>query len=329
MPEREALEYAVQIAQGLAAAHERGIVHRDLKPENLFLTRDRRMKILDFGVAKIAPGGRGPRGRDRAITDVGIVVGTVGYMAPEQVRGEPIDHRADIFALGVVIHEMLSGSGLPARHSGGNADRDPQGRFSRSIGGCAPALQRVLRRCLEKPPDDRFHSAHDLGLAFELMSALTAIAPPSPRTGRPRMCRAAPRSSMGPRRSPCWRPDSAEGCWPSVSARGGRAFVPPADIQTRADPIGTLCARRPDDLLQRALGRRTMPRAPVRMDSPESDPLDLPDANLLAISRSGEVALALGSHVHGIVTYGTLANVPMAGGVLANARGREVRRLVA
>src|SRR5687767_5937190 len=111
VPEREAIDYAVQIARGLAAAHERGIVHRDLKPENLFLTRDRRVKILDFGVAKLIRTG----GADEATviadaqTELGVVVGTVGYMAPEQIRGEPIDHRADIFALGVVIHEMLSG----------------------------------------------------------------------------------------------------------------------------------------------------------------------------------------------------------------------------
>ena len=102
----------MQIARGLTAAHERGIIHRDLKPENLFLTRDRRVKILDFGVAKLirTSGADEPTAVVDTVTDLGVVVGTVGYMAPEQVRGEPIDHRADIFALGVVVHEMLSGT---------------------------------------------------------------------------------------------------------------------------------------------------------------------------------------------------------------------------
>ena len=102
VPERQAIDYAMQIAQGLAAAHERGIVHRDLKPENLFLTRDRRVKILDFGVAKLirTRGADEPTAVADTLTDLGVVVGTVGYMAPEQVRGEPIDHRADVFALG-------------------------------------------------------------------------------------------------------------------------------------------------------------------------------------------------------------------------------------
>jgi len=136
--ERQAIEYGVQIARGLAAAHERGIVHRDLKPENLFLTRDRRLKILDFGVAKLtrAPGADVLTTVADSLTDPGSVVGTVGYMAPEQIRGEPVDHRADIFALGIVLHEMLSGEApVPARNDRGNDDRDPQRGGSRAPGG--------------------------------------------------------------------------------------------------------------------------------------------------------------------------------------------------
>ena len=112
VPARQAIDYTVQVARGLAAAHARGIVHRDLKPENLFLTRDGRAKILDFGVAKLidAPGADAATTIADPSTGAGIVVGTAGYMAPEQVRAEPIDHRADIFALGVVLHEMLSGT---------------------------------------------------------------------------------------------------------------------------------------------------------------------------------------------------------------------------
>src|SRR5262245_31756383 len=113
LPVRRALEYAQQIAQGLAAAHEKGIVHRDLKPENLFVTKDGRVKILDFGLAKLKPPGVGAVDTDaptqKKITDPGTVMGTVGYMSPEQVRGQEADHRADIFAFGVILYEMLSG----------------------------------------------------------------------------------------------------------------------------------------------------------------------------------------------------------------------------
>src|SRR5262245_6220246 len=113
LPARRALEYAQQITQGLAAAHEKGIVHRDLKPENLFVTKDGRLKILDFGLAKLRPPQPGVVDSDaptqKRLTDPGVVMGTVGYMSPEQVRGQETDHRADIFAFGVILYEMLSG----------------------------------------------------------------------------------------------------------------------------------------------------------------------------------------------------------------------------
>src|SRR5271168_5147153 len=112
---RKASDYAVQIAQGLAAAHEKNIVHRDLKPENLFLTKEGRVKILDFGLAKLAPNARGEKSESDGLTltsaptEAGVVMGTAGYMAPEQVRGSGVDSRTDIFAFGAVLYEMLSG----------------------------------------------------------------------------------------------------------------------------------------------------------------------------------------------------------------------------
>ena len=180
VPERQAIEYAVQIAQGLTAAHDRGIVHRDLKPENLFLTRDRRVKILDFGVAKMrAAGPDAPTQVGDALTSPGVVIGTVGYMAPEQVRGEPIDHRADIFALGVVTHEMLAGARPFQRDTMPETltailNDDPPGLPPETT----PALARLVRRCLEKRPEDRFHSAHDLGLALDLVPTVTGSGGP-------------------------------------------------------------------------------------------------------------------------------------------------------
>src|SRR5215472_9719808 len=111
IPLRKAIEYAVQIAHGLAAAHDRGIVHRDLKPENLFLTKDGRMKILDFGLARLSPtkDASGLEATQPLGTEPGMVMGTAGYMSPEQVRGKPADHRSDIFALGTILYEMVTG----------------------------------------------------------------------------------------------------------------------------------------------------------------------------------------------------------------------------
>jgi hypothetical protein len=317
VPERQAIDYAVQIARGLSAAHERGIVHRDLKPANLFLTRDRRLKILDFGVAKLirTPGPDEPTLAD-PLTDAGVIVGTVGYMAPEQVRGEPIDHRADIFALGVVVHEMLSGQRPFQRETTAETLTAILKDDSPDLSACATsALERVVRRCLEKRPDDRFHSAHDLGLALELLSTLTASGAEL-ATNRP--AAAVPR-----RRALLY---GAASLAVLASGLGGvmldRRFRPAAaspSFRRLTFRRGLIRSARlaPDGLtiLYSALweGERCRVHT-VRMDSPESSPRDLPDGNVLAISRSGEVAIALGSHVDGVVTYGTLAQVPLAGG---------------
>ena len=317
VPERQAIDYAVQIARGLAAAHERGIVHRDLKPENLFLTRDRRLKILDFGVAKLtrAPGDDELTTVVGARTDPGAVVGTVGYMAPEQVRGEPVDHRADIFALGLVLHEMLSGE-RPFR-------RETTAETMTAIlrddtpdlpPGASPGVDRVVRRCLEKRREDRFHSAHDLGLALELLSTTTGA----------RSAVSSPGPLPVPRRKALLYGASSLALLAAGFAGGAaldRRIRPEAAPSFRRLTFrrGLIRAARlaPDGqtIVYGALwdGDRCRVHT-VRVDGPESSPLDLPDANVLAISRSGEVALALGPHLDGIVTYGTLARVPITGG---------------
>jgi Tol biopolymer transport system component len=177
LPVRKALDYAQQIASGLAAAHEKGVVHRDLKPENLFVTQDGRVKILDFGLAKLKPqklaGGVDAEAPTlKPLTDPGVVMGTVGYMAPEQVRGQEADHRSDIFNFGLILYEMLAGRRAFRGESFAETmaaivKEEPAELAEVSV----PAgLERVMRRCLEKRVEERFHSAHDLGFALEALA---------------------------------------------------------------------------------------------------------------------------------------------------------------
>jgi Tol biopolymer transport system component len=177
LPQRKVIEYGVEIALGLAAAHEKGVVHRDLKPENLFLTRDGRAKILDFGLAKVAPkAGAGLDGNTMtsAHTAAGVVMGTASYMAPEQVRGQAVDARTDIFALGAVLFEMLTGRAVFRRDTTAETMtavlREDVPELAAQQAPIAPALDRIVRRCLEKSPEQRFQSAKDLAFALGVLS---------------------------------------------------------------------------------------------------------------------------------------------------------------
>jgi Tol biopolymer transport system component len=185
---RKGAELAAAVADALAAAHARGIIHRDLKPENVFLTRDQRVKILDFGIAKlIAPDAAEPGGASTMTfaTDGGMAIGTLGYMAPEQLRGERADQRSDLFALGAVLHEMLSGSPTFRRDSrvatvNAVLESDPP-ELGEEV---PPALRRIVSRCLEKGPHNRFQSSGDLAFALRSMSdtgaAITSAVPRGP-----------------------------------------------------------------------------------------------------------------------------------------------------
>src|SRR3984893_1914687 len=172
--QKQAVDYALQVARGLSAAHDKGIVHRDLKPENLFVSGDGHVKILDFGLAKrvepVAPGKETSAPTGSGHTEPGAVMGAVGYMSPEQVKGFPVDHRSDIFSFGTILYELLSGKKAFKRDT--NAEtiaaimRDEPPELSESGRNISPALDRIVRHCLEKDRESRFQTARDI--AFSL-----------------------------------------------------------------------------------------------------------------------------------------------------------------
>jgi eukaryotic-like serine/threonine-protein kinase len=316
---RKAVDMAVQVAHALAAAHGRGVVHRDLKPENVFVTRDGHVKVLDFGLARLVGSPLGPapaETRTQLETRDGVVLGTVGYMSPEQVRGVPADHRSDIFSFGIVLYELLAGR----RPFGGDSAvetmnailKDSPEPLELSESGIAPALRRITEHCLEKEPDERFQSARDL--AFDLEALRTASDASTPIRLPPAARRRRSLALAAPIVLVALAAGVFAGRW---SARDAPAPASP-DFTRLTYERGTIWNGRfaPDgqNVVYGAAWDGGAIRAFMsRTDRPGSTSLNLPNASLLAISASGEMAISLDHAFAGWMGEGTLARVQLFG----------------
>ena len=322
---KKAIELATQIAHGLAAAHDRGIVHRDLKPENIFITKDGRVKILDFGLAKIAPrrseanaGGQTLTSAHVSLTEAGQVLGTAGYMSPEQVRGTAVDHRSDIFAFGAIFFEMLSGQHAFRRDTAAETmtailkEEPPElTEINRNI---SPALERIVRHCLEKNPDQRFQSARDLAFNLEALSQYSS-------------------SSVGMIAKPTAVQRVRRFQWLIavllVALAAALGYIIGHKGKTSSEVTyhqltfrkGTVLSARfaPDSrtvLYSAAWSGKDPELFSTRQDSIESRPVGLSQVDLLGISSKGEIAISLQpTPLTGFFgTLGTLGRTPLTGG---------------
>src|ERR1700733_7165097 len=317
---RKTLDYALQTAHGLAAAHEKGIIHRDLKPENLFVTKDGRVKILDFGLAKLTqaePEAHTTLPTMTGGTEAGTVLGTAGYMSPEQVRGIALDARSDIFSFGAILYEMLSGKrafhgDTPADTMSGDLKEEPA-ELSETNRNVSPALERIVHHCLEKSPEARFHSASDIAFDLEHLSGVSATS-----------TKVAPLEAQPQRSKMAIAIAAAIAFAAAMIGLGwwlghGSAKVGTPEYQQITFRTGSIATARftPDGgiVYSAAWGGGPSQLYLARTDDPGARELGIKDAELLSISKGGELAIRLNTVGHGgYARSGTLARVPLSGG---------------
>jgi dipeptidyl aminopeptidase/acylaminoacyl peptidase len=323
LPMRKAIDYAAQIALGLAAAHSKGIVHRDLKPENIYITTDGRTKILDFGLAKLsesAAQGSQTIAATRGVTTPGMVLGTVGYMSPEQVRGHEADHRSDIFSFGAVLYEMFSGKrafvGATPADTISSILKDDPPDLSETNRAVSPAIDRIVRHCLEKNPEERFQSASDVAFGLEALSGVSSS--PSGAIA------AAPASSPRSRRRAVFAAVGSAGLLVASAISwwlGMRTLRPEfpsyKPITFRRGSIGN--ARFGSDG-QTVIYSASWEGAPTEVYTGRTDSLGdrstgMSGAEVLSISSAGEIAIRTNTRfMGGFERSGLLSVVPTAGG---------------
>ena len=315
LPVRKLVAFAHKIASGMAAAHAQGIVHRDLKPENIYLTKDGNLKILDFGVAKLEPASAVADDETITLTNPGVVMGTPAYMAPEQVRGEPVDARSDIFSFGLVLYEMCTArrpfkGDTPAEMMTAILREEPP-PMADANPELPAAMEEVVRRCLEKKREDRFQSARDLAFVLETIAATPGAR--TPTTSKP----------VRSRRGLLWGLAAAPliGSWVGA-AYLGRLSAPKSRAEFRRITFrrGYVTSARfsPDGqtiIYSAAWDRDSMRLFSGRPDRPQYRALDLPPSYILAISSKSEMALLSARRPQmPMEREGTLSIAPLAGG---------------